>query len=297
MAFERVSTKTKELHITTWMHWLFARIDNTKFFSASSPMLNNIIVALALTLPFWIVLPQLPGIVVFIVNLLMLWACLGCPITRKIYKQYLQAASRKDFEACSLHSEEFGNKDGDLSKVGKQLVLVNYRQYASVIIFYVILGLPGMVFYCVCKEIYFLRKNEQYDYEKQQGLEEAINESQDTSQETPTNATEAAPSTSSLRASKDALFILDWVPVRITSFGYLLVGHFGNGLAVWLDCLFNTELSAYELLNKVAKASEELTTSNNPYLDEPLQLVRLVKRNTVFLVVMISLMTLVGVVA
>jgi AmpE protein len=280
MALERVTSKTKELHITTWMSYYFTELERLKFFSASSSMLNNIVVAACLSVLVWLLNAYLPGILVFLLHLLLVWVCLGCPVTRKTYKRYLQAANREDFEACYLYSTSFGNEGSDLSHVGQQLVLVNYRQYASVIIFYVLLGLPGMVFYSVVKEMVVFRQREQKTNKQTQA-----DQSHDTNEQ------------AGLLASEKLLFILDWLPARITSFGYLLVGHFGKGLPIWLEGLFNSTLSTYDLLAKVATASEEAPITDNPSLNEPLQLVKLVKRNIIFLLMLISLMTLVGLVA
>jgi AmpE protein len=105
------------------------------------------------------------------------------------------------------------------------------------------------------------------------------------------------PSDTNLLGSEKLLFILDWIPVRVTSLGYLLVGHFGKGLPVWVDTLFDNKLPTYDLLAKVARASEDTYPGGNPFLDEPLQLVKLVKRNIVFLLMLVSLATMVGVVA
>ena len=219
----------------------------------------------------WIVAANIPAVLVFALNLTILWICLGCPLTRQTYKRYLQAAHRADFQACSLHSEQFGNTGGDLSNVGKQLVLVNYRQYASVIIFFVLLGLPGVVFYSLCKEWYLLR----------------VKDSQ---------GSEAETQSLVYQEEEQVLFIVDWLPVRITAFGFLLVGHFSRGLPVWLESFSNGKLTAFDVLAKVAKASEELLPLHNSELHEPLQMVKLVKRNIILSLMVVSVMTLVGVI-
>ncbi len=311
MALERVTTKTKELHIATWMAYYFARLQKTNLLSSQSSIGTSIIIAGALALLAWLFDAYLPGLLVFLLHLLLLWVCLGCPVTRRTYKRYLQAANREDFEACSLYSEQFGNQGGDLSNVGKQLVLVNYRQYASVIIFYVLLGLPGMVFYSVIKELVVMRRREQQVYleqlaaiDKQEAIakdaEAEFDSTQDNGKAYVNSATpegSSKPSDTNLLGSEKLLFILDWIPVRVTSLGYLLVGHFGKGLPVWVDTLFDNKLPTYDLLAKVARASEDTYPGGNPFLDEPLQLVKLVKRNIVFLLMLVSLATMVGVVA
>lgn len=292
MALERVAVKTKALHITTLAQQYFSKMapfisKQEANFSANSRtgIFIMLLVAGLPTLGVWLCVEYLPGIVVFFLYLLVLWVCLGCPVTRQTYKRYLQAANREDFEACSLYSEKMGNQGGDLSNLGKQLVLINYRQYASVIIFFVLLGLPGVVFYSLCKEWYFIRKEKlQTDT-----IDSAVDDSNSIRQQ---NNDELE-----LISEEKVMFVLDWLPSRITAFGFLLVGHFSKGLPIWLDTFLNPSISAYDVLAKVATSSEEATSSENPQLQEPLQMVRLVKRNIIFLLMSVSVMTLAGVIS
>jgi AmpE protein len=294
MALERVVAKTKTLHIATLAQWYFSKatsfISKPKENEDSSADANIFIMLLIATIPtvaVWILVEHLPGILVFFLYLLLLWICLGCPVTRQTYKRYLQAANREDFEACSLYSEKFGNEGGDLTNVGKQLVLVNYRQYASVIIFYVILGLPGMVFYSLCKEWYLAKKEQAQPKLDVDTIEPLPDDSNLIYQHS--NAEEKEIS------EEKVIFILDWLPSRITAFGFLLVGHFSKGFPAWLNTFLNPNISAYDVLTEVAKSSEELTVSDNPQLHEPLQMVKLVKRNIIFLLMAVSVLTLAGV--
>ena len=287
MAFERVTTKTKELHMATWLQTYFARLEKYDLLTTSSNTAQTILSAGALAFIVWALETYSHNLVSLVLHIVLLWACLGCPVTRKTYKRYLQAANRKDFQACSLYSINFGNEGGELSNVGKQLVLVNYRQYASVIIFYVALGLPGMVFYCVIKELLAHRMKEQANREEANNAEVDSDKKEDQSNV-------VLPNMVNIKSAQNVLSILDWLPARVTAFGFLLVGHFSKGLPIWLEGLFNPKISAYSLLAKVAKASEEVTVFENPHLEEPLQLVKLVKRNIVFLLMLVSLMTLVG---
>ncbi|MFT6269254.1 MAG: AmpE protein [Alphaproteobacteria bacterium] len=322
MALERVVVKSKSFHITTLAQKYFSFIAQflpTSKTGESENQYNGIVTTVLVaglpSLGVWVLVAYMPAILVFFLYLLLLWVCLGCPVTRQTYKRYLQAANREDFEACSLYSEQFGNKGGDLSNVGKQLVLVNYRHYASVIIFFVILGLPGMVFYSLCKEWYFLQVNKTatQDLETSQNVDsnngasdialEGENNSNDPKKEAVAeqliNSTDQVPNeyAASTNDIQKVMFILDWLPSRITAFGFLLVGHFSRGLPVWLETFANVNLNAYDVLAKVAKASEDLSSLENPQLQEPLQMVKLVKRNIIFFLMVISVMTLVGVVS
>lgn len=296
MALERVVAKTKALHIATIAQQYFAKITgvvNKQKTNVSSTNTNStimmIVVAAIPALGIWVLIAFLPGIFVFLISLLLLWVCLGCPVTRQTYKRYLQAANREDFEACSLYSEKLGNQDGDLSNVGKQLVLVNYRQYASVVIFFVLFGLPGMVFYSLCKE-WYLKRNDELDAPGQKHAEQLS-----ASEDEDSNVIMQRDEDTAIQPSEEkVMFILDWLPSRITAFGFLLVGHFSQGLPTWLNTIMNPATSAYDVLTQVAKSSEELAPCENPQLQEPLLMVRLVKRNTIFLLMVISVLTLAG---
>jgi AmpE protein len=192
-----------------------------------------------------------------------------------------------------LHSAQFGNECDDLADVGTQLVFINYRHYASIIIFLVILGLPGIVFYSLCKEWCLFKKSGVLANDATLSANETeLNITDDVKDETMSESM-----IDLVNETEKVMFVVDWLPARITAFGFLLVGHFSRGLPVWLNTLADANLSAYEVLAKVAKASEDFSTSENPQLDEPLQMVKLVKRNIIFLLMAVSVMTLVGVVS
>jgi len=165
LAIERVAQKSPALHIATIAKRYFNLIaasqpesreqhdqsDNPQL-STEVTMLKLIVIVAFPALIAYLVLDNIPGLFVFLINLLVLWVCIGCPVTRQRYKQYLRAAHEKDYQACALHSMTFGNAGYDLNDVGKQLVLVNFRQYAAVVITFVIFGIPGVIIYSLVKE-------------------------------------------------------------------------------------------------------------------------------------------------
>jgi AmpE protein len=228
----------------------------------------------------------------------------------------LQAAHREDFQACALHSMSFGNEGGELSNVGKQLVLVNYRQYAAVIIFFILLGAHGVIFYSLVKEWALHLKRERVDQsastsidaeqanaessaQEHSNSEQANSEQQNADEQYIEDSSAQAEVSPIKPAESDVnrlLFIIDWLPVRITAFGFLVVGHFTHAMSAWFDILLNPNISTYDALAKVSKAAEDVSNCDS-HLHEPLQLVRLVKRNIIFLLMAVSLLTMVGLVA
>ncbi|MFB0912224.1 MAG: regulatory signaling modulator protein AmpE, partial [Glaciecola sp.] len=154
MALERVTEKAPKWHIHALVGKYIAFLQGRNWFSDSASMLSILSIIFAPALLVYVIeLIFNNGFLTFALQLAVLWICLGCPITRKNYKHYLQAAVRQDFQACSLHSMSFGNDDGDLDKVGQQLVFINYRQYAAIIIAFVLLGIPGVIIYSIAKEL------------------------------------------------------------------------------------------------------------------------------------------------
>ena len=151
MALERVTNKSKHWHIATWCENYFSFLDKRKWVSdpLSANLLTVLVVAGFPALIVLVLMQSVPLLIAFAINLTLLWVCLGCPVTRTTYKNYLQSANREDFVACALHSENFGNHGGDLDNVGKQLVLVNYRQYVGIVIFFVLTGIAGLIFYSI----------------------------------------------------------------------------------------------------------------------------------------------------
>ncbi|MFC3120937.1 regulatory signaling modulator protein AmpE [Agaribacter flavus] len=264
MALERVSKKSAMFHIATISQLYFKLwIDKGNLRDKPNYLWVVCIAAIPAILCFML-FAWLPLFFELLVSILILWVCLGCPVTRKTYRDYLAAANRGDFQACSLHSMNFGNQGGELDNVGKQLVLVNYRQYTSVILFFVVLGAPGLVFYSIVKELSIQCK------EKHGRVEDET-------------------------AADKILFVLDWLPVRFTTFGFLIVGHFTNALSAWLHIVLETKINTYDALAKVAVAAEDVSKCDK-HLTEPLQLVKLVKRNVVFVLMAVAVATMVGLV-
>ena len=88
--------------------------------------------------------------------------------------------------------------------------------------------------------------------------------------------------------------IIDWVPVRITALGFLLVGHFSRALPTWLRYLPDSAVQAKTLLINVSKQAEEVEPDEHDCTEEPCTLVRLAKRNVMFLIAVIAILTLSG---
>lgn len=265
LTIERLTTQSKywqaDLYLGHYQGWIKAR--NWIKESSSSWALFALIFIPSLLL-FYIAQQIDNSLLGLVFNASILMICIGCPALRETYKCFLQAANRGDLQACSMYADQLGHDENSIQSFGQNLVWLNYRHYAAVVIWFTVFGAAGAVLYTLAR-----------------GFEERLTESEH----------HAAPQ------AKSIMNILDWVPVRITALGFLLVGHFSKALPIWLGYLADTSIPAKSLLGDVSKAAEEIEPDENDCTEEPCTLVKLAKRNIMFILVVISLLTLTGWVA
>lgn len=266
---------------------------------------SNLSYTLFLLLPVAVVYGVLAlvddGLIHLIISTLILIVSFGCVSTRESYKQYLHAAFSGEATTAELHQQQL-LQDKNLPPMGfgQALIWLNYRYYIAIILFFVFFGAVGVVFYRLLTTAIEQQngcsldsKPEDKNNEKQTDTEEASDSALDGS-----NEQYNAPNISSgCKNYHDILFYLDWLPVRITSFGYMFVGHFSKALPVWLESLFDGNKPAHEILIDVAQKSEDIMVDEDDCTAEPCLLVRLAKRNVLLILAVISILTLVGIVS
>lgn len=198
----------------------------------------------------------------FVVSTLVLFICVGCPTFRESYRGYLEAASRGDDAACALYQEQVGYKEQNETNFGRFLVWVNYQHYAAVVLWFIALGASGAIFYVLVRSLVTLSN---FDTES-----------------------------TAFKQAEQLRRWVDFVPVRVSAFGLLLVGNFSNALPLWLATLFNVRITPYALITRIAKAAEDIEPMTKYCTEEPCSLVRLAKRNMMFLLTTASLLTITG---
>lgn len=258
LALERVTTGASvwqsEKYTESYWSWLKGRFSIEQ---SIGYMWVGIIIPVVLVL---LVQENLSGFWRFLLGMAVLMICVGCPKQRGHYKGYLQAANRGDMQACSLYADEMGHDEGQYS-FGQTLVWVNFQHYAAVVLWFVALGPAGAVLYILSRAIHLKLVAEK---------------------------SELSTTTAKLMHG------LDWLPVRVAALGFLLVGHFSRALPVWLSHLLDVTQAPRQFLSNVAKAAEEVEPDEMDCTEEPCTMVRLAKRNLVFLLVVISILTLSG---
>lgn len=242
------------------------------------------------------------GLLHFILSTLVLIICFGCFTTRSSYKQYLQAANQDEETTSKLHHLQL-LQDKNLPPIGfgQALIWLNYRYYIAIMLFFTFFGATGVVFYRLLttvieqqngdslgqKEI--ITENENLNKTEPQPCEEESIKSDEEIQ-----CTSAA--SSGCKNYHDILFFLDWLPVRMTTFGYMFVGHFSKALPIWLESFFDVKKPAHKILSDVAEKSEDILVDKNDCTAEPCLLVRLSKRNVLLFLATTAALTLFGVI-
>ncbi|MFC3092722.1 beta-lactamase regulator AmpE [Alteromonas sediminis] len=269
LAIERVTVKLPQWQGQTYAKHYLDWVTEKAWLSEDSTSVAWFVVAFLPALCCAVLMSLLPGLLEFVVQTLILFVCLGCQAIRDTYKCFLQAANRGDVEACYLYSTQMGHCDSQTDKgatFGLRLVWLNYQHYAAVILFFVAFGAPGAIFYVLAREA--------FDY--------ACNEE-----------------SFSVTSASAVRHLADFIPVRLSAFGLLLVGNFAHAMPVWLQSLFAFSERPSKTLTRVASSAEVLPNPEQKDVDqatEPAMLVKLAKRNLLFLLVVVSILTVVGVV-
>ncbi len=233
-------------------------------------IVHAVILGLFISFPViscYLIMEQLgDGIVYLLVSTLILIICFGCFDSRKFYKRYLDAAFQGELTTCDLlHKELLQNKQLPQMGVGQALVWLNYRYFIAIMLFFVIFGAPGALFYRLLTRVNERCVTIQPDEQPAHCL------------------------------SSKLLFVIDWLPVRIIALAYMLVGHFSKALPTWLENLFDLSKPSYEVLTSVAHKSEDFTVDTKDCTAEPCILVRLAKRTLLLCLAVISILILTGV--
>jgi AmpE protein len=207
------------------------------------------------------------GLLNFIFSTLVLIVCFGCIKSREAYKCFLRSAFRGESTTCELNRQQLLQDKGlEDQGFGQSLVWLNYRYYIAIMIFFVLFGAAGAVFYRLLTTLVERNPDDEIVIEP-----------------------------SLLQQAKQLLALIDWLPVRITAFGYMFVGHFSKAMPTWLESLYNFSASPNTILVSVAQVAEDYSVDDSDCTAEPCLLVRLAKRNLLLLLAVISALTIAGV--
>jgi AmpE protein len=238
--------------------------------AADSLCQNSLVLAAAILLPTILVsvVMQLisDSFLHLVLSTVILIICFGCIKSRDTYKKFLHAAFRGELTSCDIYCQELGqDKSVTVDNIGELLILLNYRYYIAIMLFFVLFGAAGVVFYRLLVTVVEKRGDEQLV------LSEQVNAS-----------------------CSNLLQLIDWLPVRLTTFGYMFVGHFSKAFSTWLETLFDFNKTANAVLTEVAKKAEDFMLDPQDCTAEPCLMVRLAKRNVLLFLAVISVFTITG---
>lgn len=299
MALERVLLPSKSWQFSTYFAPYLALLRQWQFSQTWFQQIWGLgVIAAIPTLATWFLLRwvegALFGLLSLLVSVLVLMLAMGCLTAREQYKKFLRAACRGDEEACYIVAQSLGASTNepelaessddeplDVSSahkaleegVGQTLTWVNYRYYIAVMIWLILFGIPGVVFYSCLRTLVDIVE-----------AESAV-----------TDEHEKSEAAEPLDATQRLMAWLDFIPVRIASLGLTLVGNFSKAMPVWLENLLNSSDTPKAHLVRVSLAAEEIHDPENPTcVASVTKFVEMAKRNVLLMLSLIAILTLYG---
>ncbi len=280
------------LSSSTWQFNTFyqryiAAIKQTKLLAdyRQSTVLNYLVMLIPVIGCYFLLAQVDNALLHLIASTLILIVCFGCMKTRDTYKRYLVSAFKGELTSCELHHLQL-QQDKNIANMGfgQTLVWLNYRYFIAVMLFFVLFGAAGALFYRLLTTM----------NERNNDKAELVNEEQDEDVVKDDNVVQ--DSNDVRQANQQLLFWVDWLPVRVVAFGYMFVGHFSKAMPVWLENLFEFEKAPSRVLIDVAEKSEDFMVDSDDCTLEPCLLVKLAKRTLLLFLVVISVLILTGII-
>ena len=244
-------------------------------------LLPGAVVALVL----WLVDNRL---LTLIVNTLVLLLGIGCWHYRQLYKQYLNAQERGDAEAAHLAMQQIRTDSGssfEQNSYGQTLIWLNFRYYAATAFWFLLLGAFGVITYVLLRQL-----------QERLSLVAADASTAATADSDEVVAAYAAlqPETAGPDAVHYLTYWAQWLPTRLFGLGFALVGYFSRASNALLAYFMDFSTDNEQVLTEVAMAAEPLEQEQINTLDESSAMVQLAKRNMLFFLAVVAVLTLSG---
>lgn len=277
LIIERLAVRSAQWQVSTWLKLYLQisrqgplqRLSQQKYGVVVWWLLPAIAAALAVyVVEFWLF--QL------VVNVAVLLLCIGCWRYRQLYKQYLNAAQRGDTEAMALSLELIANQQGASATTlssGQRLVWLNFKYYAAVLFWYALLGAFGAVAYATLR---FLA--EPVSWAEGEGETEVVT---------------AIPEPVSQLAEAFSHWA-DVVPARLYCLGLALVGDFSRTSQSLMQHGADLHMPSSTLIGELIYASEPVPEEMRGSVEEAIAMVQLAKRNLLFFLALVAILTLAG---
>lgn len=260
-------------------HWQVEHYGNKYLTMSKSLVSDRGLLSSQAGLFIWLLIPaialwfviQLSDFVLWqlVANVVVLLVCFGCAKKRALYKGYLNALTRGDNEAATLYALQLGQKRTEHEAggewVGQTLAWINFKHYCAVIFWFVVFGAPAAVLYALARSTFdAIEEQESHVLAGKQSQLETL------------------------------LFWLNWLPARVASFGYLIIGNFSKGTGCWVKYILDFTTTNRKVVTSTALAAEQIEQQYAGCTYEATCMMRLVKRNILFYLALIALLTLFG---
>lgn len=261
LLFDRIVSKANALHIQSYTEGFYHALQAKGWLNGNQQAM--VVIFIPVVAYFLIADILLAGVFNGLFALLILYMTVGCINLRASYKAFISSVSRGDHQAALHHAEQIGYTENDDRSFGQHITWINYQRYVAPILFYILLGVYGLLVYVSIRGLHGYAQTHNTTY--RQRIE---------------------------RIS----FIMDWVPVRITAFGFLVVGDFTRAMPRFLDSLVDTHTHAKNVLANIATAAEDIEFQNGDIVAEVNTLLNLAKRNLIFILCVTAILSLFGLV-
>ncbi|WP_416776608.1 beta-lactamase regulator AmpE [Xenorhabdus budapestensis] len=204
--------------------------------------------------------------------------CVGAGSLRHSYREYLRAVRIDDLDQQNMHLTHLTmgqgipsntTKDERLREIQNALIWINFRYYLAPIFWLVVMGKFGPA---ILMGYGFLRAYQGWSARYGTTVQRA-------------------------QSGVDALLnCLDWIPARLAGIAYALLGHGEKALPAWIASLSDLRTSQYKVVSQLA----QFALSKEPHLDllnTPLAAVKIAKKATFTIVIMVALLTIYGTLA
>lgn len=215
---------------TAFLHKLLAKTSIWKSWTGLLIVMVPIIIVVCVV--NWIIYDWVFGLIGLLYAVIVFLYCLGPEDLYNQYSAYKSAKERGDNEEAArlyqaLTDKELGSDNADAEKtLGDALLSKTVKRLFGPIFWFMIFGVAGAVLY---RFIVLLKD------QAAQGESSSVHEQ--------------------LTAADTAQKILDWLPVRLVTLSYLLIGNFFDGFKYWLSNLWGGLNSNQDMLLDCGRAA------------------------------------------
>ncbi|PHM56747.1 beta-lactamase regulator AmpE [Xenorhabdus sp. KK7.4] len=275
LAWERIFKMGDHWQLEHYLSPFFARV---KVYS----LWVSLVMAFVVAFLTWKIIDVLSviafGIPAILLCIMISLLCIGAGSLRHSYREYLRSVRTGDLEQQNIHLTNLligqqnppeMTKDDRLREIQNTLIWINFRYYLAPIFWLVVMGEFGpaiLMGYC------FLRAYQRWLAQCRTSVQRA-------------------------QSGVDALLnCLDWIPARLAGIAYALLGHGEKALPAWIASLSDLRTSQYKVVSQLA----QFALSKEPHLDllnSPLAAVKIAKKATFTIVIIVALLTIYGALA